>query len=100
MPRLFAYPTDAWLYLALPADNPTPFALLRPVYNTPTQFITAMHRLLMDPQAGVVVNMFAVKPHDPFLAFLTKQYREVTPLVMAFRLFVPREATARAPAPG
>src|SRR5262249_57674990 len=37
-PRIFAYPTDAWVYLALPADNPTPFALLRPVYYTTEQF--------------------------------------------------------------
>ncbi len=36
-PRLFAYPSDAWLYLALPADNPTPFCLLSG-YSTPQQF--------------------------------------------------------------
>lgn len=75
--RIFAYPTDAWLYLALPADNPTPFALLRPVYNTPEQMQTAIDRLEQDPQALVLVNGLLVKPDDPFVAYLRSRWRDV-----------------------
>ena len=28
--RVYSYPNDAWLYLALPADNPAPFSVLFP----------------------------------------------------------------------
>ena len=75
--RLFAYPTDAWLYLALPADNPTPFALLRPVYNTPEQMQTAIDRLEQDPRALVLVDGLMVKPDDPFVAYLRLRWRDV-----------------------
>jgi len=77
-PRIFAYPTDAWVYLALPADNPTPFALLRPVYNTPEQFQTAIDRLEQDPQALVFLNRFSMKPDDPFLVYLRSRWPVVT----------------------
>jgi 4-amino-4-deoxy-L-arabinose transferase-like glycosyltransferase len=89
--RLFAYPTDAWLYLALPADNPTPFALLRPVYNTPAQIETALERLRQDPPAGVVVNTLYPKQSDPVLGFLREHYRDVGPVGAPgfFRLFAP-----------
>ena len=75
--RLFSYPTDAWLYLALPADNPTPFALLRPVYNTPAQFQQAIAHLERDPEALVLLNTLWVKADDPFVAYLAKEWREV-----------------------
>src|SRR5262249_18306476 len=77
-PRIFAYPTDAWVYLALPADNPTPFALLRPVYNTPEQFQTAIDRLEQDPRALVFLNRFSMKPDDPFLIYLRSRWPVVT----------------------
>lgn len=75
-PRVFAYPTDAWIYLALPAINPTPFALLRPVYNTPEQIQTAIDRLESDPEALVVVNLLFVKDGDPFIAYLRQHWHE------------------------
>ena len=89
--RLFAYPTDAWLYLALPADNPTPFALLRPVYNTPAQIETALERLRQEPPAGVVVNTLYLKQSDPVLGFLRENYRDVGPVGAPgfFRIFAP-----------
>jgi hypothetical protein len=92
-PHLFAYPTDAWLYLALPADNPTPFALLRPVYNTSEQIETALDRLRHDQRASVVVNTLYVKRHDPVLDFLVEHYRDVGPIGAPgfFRLFTPRD---------
>jgi hypothetical protein len=76
--RIFAYPTDAWVYLALPADNPTPFALLRPVYNTPEQFQTAIDRLEQDPRALVLLNGFSMKADDPFLVYLQSRWPVVT----------------------
>jgi hypothetical protein len=75
-PHVFAYQTDAWIYLTLPADNPTPFALLRPVYNTPEQFQTAIDHLERDPQAVVFLGLLTVKQDDPFLAYLRKGWRE------------------------
>jgi hypothetical protein len=79
-PRLFAYPTDAWLYLALPADNPTPFSLLRPIYNTPEQFQTAIKKLDADPQAIIVLNLFAglfAQKGDPFMPYLNANWHDV-----------------------
>jgi len=76
-PRLFAHSTDAWIYLALPADNPTPFALLRPGYNTPAQFQTAIDRLERDPHAVVLLNLFSTPPDDPFVVYLRTRWRDV-----------------------
>ena len=76
-PRLFAYPADAWLYLALPADNPTPFCLLMQVYNTPAQFETAIARLRADPNAFVLVRWPFLKPDDPIMQLLKREYEVV-----------------------
>jgi hypothetical protein len=75
--RLFAYPTDAWVYLALPADNPTRFALLRPVYNTTEQIQESIDRLDREPGALVLVNRLFLKPDDPVLAWLGEHWRQV-----------------------
>ena len=70
---------------------PTPFALLRPVYNTPEQFQTAIARLEQEPRALVLVNGLLVKPDDPFIAYLHGRWREVAgigpPVVMGGTLF-------------
>jgi hypothetical protein len=66
-PRIFAYPTDAWIYLTLPADNPTPFCLLRQRYNTHAQFEIVKERLERDPSAIVFVSTIYSKPSDPFV---------------------------------
>ncbi|HKA31296.1 MAG TPA: hypothetical protein VKH82_18085, partial [Candidatus Binatia bacterium] len=75
--RVFAYQSDAWLYLALPAENPTPFALLMPSYNTAEQIQEAIDRLERDPDARVVVNLLGPKPGDPMMAYLQSHFREV-----------------------
>jgi hypothetical protein len=69
-PRLFSHSTDAWIYLALPADNPTRFALLRPGYNSPEQIQESIDRLDADREAAVLVNLLSVKPGDPVIAYL------------------------------
>jgi hypothetical protein len=100
-PRLFAYPGDAWIYLALPADNPTRFALLFPGYNTAEQMHETMDRLAGDPQAAVLVNTLFERPDDPFVALLHQHYRDVVgigprtfPGNPRYRLFVP-DSTVR-----
>lgn len=76
-PRLLAYPGDAWIYLALPADNPTRFQLFFPGYNTPEQTAETMDRLRNEPRAAVLVNTLFPKPDGPFGAFLKEHYRRV-----------------------
>jgi hypothetical protein len=76
-PRIFAYPTDAWIYLTVPADNPTSFSLLRPVYNTPEQIQMAIDQLDRDPQAIVFLNTLFVKKGDPIMAYLDEHWHEV-----------------------
>jgi hypothetical protein len=95
-PRLFVHPTDAWIYLTLPADDPTPFCLLRPIYNTPEQFAAAIAAVDRDPAARVVVNALFATPDDPFMQHLKARWHEVTgvgPPVFAgtslFRLYAP-----------
>jgi hypothetical protein len=72
-PQLFSYPTDAWVYLTLPADNPTPFSLLRPRYNAPEQIRTAIDRLTADPRA-LVLLLRLVASNDPVLRFIQENY--------------------------
>ena len=79
-PRLFGYPADAWLYLALPADNPTPFCLLQTGYNTPEQFDTAIARLRADPSAFISVNWLLLGPADPIMALIGREYEQVAGL--------------------
>jgi len=73
-PRLFAYPADAWLYLAVPADNPTPFCLLRKGYNTPEQIEVAIARLREDPDAFVSVNWLLLPQDDPIMDLVRREY--------------------------
>jgi hypothetical protein len=73
-PRIFAYPTDAWIYLTLPADNPTPFCLLRPGYNTAEQVEIAKEHLERDPGTLVFINMFHTKPADPFVQHVRSRF--------------------------
>jgi hypothetical protein len=76
-PDILAYPGDTWVYLALPADNPTPFCLLMPGYNTPQQFDTAIARLRADPDALVLVRWMLVKKGDPIQELLDREYEVV-----------------------
>src|SRR5262249_1901830 len=76
-PRVFAYPTDAWIYLALPADNPTAFSLLRPVYNTPEQIQQAIDQVERDPNAMILLNVLFAKPGDPFVDYVNAHWHDV-----------------------
>jgi hypothetical protein len=78
--RLFAYPGDAWLYLALPANNPTPFCYLKTGYNTPAQFATAIARLREDPSAFIIVNWLLLAEGDPIMELIRQEYEVVAGL--------------------
>jgi hypothetical protein len=89
-PRLYSYSTDADVYLKLPADNPTPFSLLRPGYNTPEQIQEAIDDVRRDPTVRVLVDVLGLRPDDPFLAFLNSSYHPVAgvgPVVSGTPLF-------------
>ena len=80
-PGLFAYaPSDTWLYLAVPADNPTPFCLLNAGYSTPQQFDAAIDALRRSPDAFVLVRAPLMRPGDPIMALLRREYRKVADL--------------------
>jgi hypothetical protein len=87
-PRLYAYPGDAWLYLVLPADNPTPFASLWLRVHTPEQMETAKQRLAREPTTPVLVNTFWVKRDDPFVAYVQANYQDVGGVGRLHRLFL------------
>lgn len=71
----FSYPYDASLYLTLPAENPTPFSLLTPGYNTPEQFRTAFEALERRRADFVIVASWFVRTtNDPMLKWLTGRY--------------------------
>lgn len=72
-PKLFAYPSDAWLYLTLPADNPTPFSLMMAKYNTPAQFDQAIAELRRNPDSFALVRWPLLAPHDPIYTVLRRE---------------------------
>ena len=95
--RVFAYQGDAWLYLALPADNPTPFQLLLPAYNTSAQFQQAIDALERDPEARVVVHLVKYESDDPFITYLERNFREVATAAPVLRGPPPYRIFERSP---
>ena len=71
---LFVYPAEAWLYLAVPADNPTRYSLLLLRYNPPEHFREALARLDAADVEHVVVNASWLRAGDPVLAWLEGRY--------------------------
>jgi hypothetical protein len=73
---LYSYPADAWLYLAAPADNPSPFAVLVPRYNSPEQFQETIAALQARPPDCVVVNV-GMRQEDPVLRSQAGRYKRL-----------------------
>lgn len=72
---VLSYPADASLYLTLPGENPTPFSLLLPGYNTPEQFRTVFEALADGGADFVIVApLFVRAGDDPFMKFLEGRY--------------------------
>jgi hypothetical protein len=76
-PRIFVYPFDAWIYVAMDADNATPFGLLYARYSPPEHFARVRAALMQQPADFVVVNILRVKAGDPFVPFLAGRYQLV-----------------------
>jgi hypothetical protein len=88
-PTLFSYPPEAWLYLASGADNPTPFSLLQPGYNSPTQFRQVIDTLAARPPDYVVISLPGLRRSDPVVQSLLPRYREIES-AGSYRLYVRR----------
>jgi hypothetical protein len=77
---LYAFPGDAWLYLATGARNATPFAIIWPGYNSQAQF----EQLLADVQrrrpGTLVVNTILGPDGDPMRRALERDYDVVAQL--------------------
>ena len=76
-PRLFAYPADAWLYLAVPAENPTPYSLLIPGYNTPQQFTDAIAAIERRHAPYLVLLTGLLHDDDPILGYARQRFEPV-----------------------
>jgi hypothetical protein len=71
----FSYPNDASLYLTIPGENPTPFSLVMPGYNTPEQYRTVIDALERTRTRWVVINIGAIRSvDDPVMRYLTSRY--------------------------
>jgi hypothetical protein len=53
---IYSYPNDAWLYLALPADNATPFSFLAP-NMFPAKHFQQTAEILRERRPGIVVAL-------------------------------------------
>jgi len=74
---LLSYPFDAWLYLTLPARNPTPFSCLNKSMARFPEYFARVEQTLQEGRADfVVVNQWAApgKP-GPFDRVLAGRYR-------------------------
>jgi hypothetical protein len=74
---LLSYPPEPWLFLAVPADNPMPFSLLHPGYNSPEQFGAAVAALEQRPPNYLVVTVPGFRREDPVLRGQLERFREV-----------------------
>jgi hypothetical protein len=74
---LYSYPADAWLYLAVPGDNPTRFAILQRGYNAAEHFNDALAALEKSPPDCLVINVGMLRADDPVIAFERDRYRRV-----------------------
>ena len=74
---LFGYPVDGGMYLALPADNPLRFGLVREGYTTSAQFAEIVSAIERGVPDYVLVNLALVAPDDPVVAALERRYRRI-----------------------
>jgi hypothetical protein len=72
---MFMYPSEAWLYLAVPADNPTRFSLLLRLYNPPEHFREVLDTLEAREVPYLTINRSWIKKDDPVLSALPGRYQ-------------------------
>lgn len=90
---LYSFPDDAWLYLALPADNVTPYSLLYFPMYPPEDFQQAIDALRAG-RAGTVVLLpqVATGPKGPELVQAVEDGYDFVEEVNTYRIYVRRPA--------
>lgn len=83
---LFSYPDDAWLYLALPADDATRFSIL--LLGWPSAYVDEVLAALRMQRPGTVVVM-PLAPGQPVHAAVAEGYRLVEE-AYPYRIYVRR----------
>ncbi len=94
---LFTYPSAPWLYLALPAENPTPFALLIQNYNLPAHFQRVTDILTHRPPDFVLLNTAFLAPDDPIRTLVEQRYERAATLFPSYELYRPGPASGTTP---
>jgi hypothetical protein len=74
---VFVYPSEPWLYLAVPADNPTPYAIIFRGYNSQAQFARVFDILERRPVNYAVVCGGLLPKDDPVLAHMRVNYERI-----------------------
>jgi hypothetical protein len=74
---VFVYPSEPWLYLTVPADNPTPYAIIFRGYNSEVQFARVIETLERRPVDYVVVCGGLLRKDDPILAYVRARYERI-----------------------
>jgi len=76
-PALFSYPGDAWLYLVVPAENPTPYSLLMPRYNSAQQYADAIAAIERRHTPYLVLLSAMLPDDDPILRYARERFEAV-----------------------
>ncbi len=77
---LYGYPILADLYLTVPAENPTRFGFFfYSDYHTPAQVQEVLDVLAARRLPYIVVMPRLLKPDDPILAFIAREYEPTSP---------------------
>jgi hypothetical protein len=74
---VFVYPSEPWLYLTVPADNPTPYAIIFRGYNSEEQFARVFDALENRPVNHVVICGGFLRKDDPVLAHVRDRYDRI-----------------------
>lgn len=83
--ELFCYPIVSYLYLMLDADNPTRFQFLLPGYTSPEQLREVVGVLQAKQLPYIVVLPGFLKPDDPVMAFLKRDYEPLSDNAAIYR---------------
>jgi hypothetical protein len=91
---LYSYPDDAWLYLVLPADDPTPYSILAP-WMFPPESVQQVAEILRARVPGtVVVWAPAARGETPINTAIEEGYEVVEEVGARSIIYVRRESTA------
>ncbi|HJQ84540.1 MAG TPA: hypothetical protein VKA21_10715, partial [Candidatus Binatia bacterium] len=74
---IFVYPSEPWLYLALPADNPTPYGILFRGYNSDAQYARVFEVMEHRPVDYAVVCGALLRRDDPVVLYLKERYDHI-----------------------